>query len=82
MIRKIFNLLKILRKLSVSGAVDVIDEVKNIPKILKFIFTFFLWEKNHFSDKSKTSGEKLCEVLQSMGTTFIKLGQFLATRPI
>ena len=82
MIRKIFNLLKILRKLSVSGAVDVIDEVKNIPKILKFIFYIFsLGKKNQLSDKSKTSGEKLCEALQSMGTTFIKLGQFLATRP-
>ena len=25
--------------------------------------------------------EKLCEALEGMGTTFIKLGQFLATRP-
>ena len=29
----------------------------------------------------KSAGEKLCEALQGMGTTFIKLGQFLATRP-
>ena len=28
-----------------------------------------------------TSGKKLCNALQGMGTTFIKLGQFLATRP-
>ena len=26
-------------------------------------------------------GVKLCNALQGMGTTFIKLGQFLATRP-
>ena len=26
-------------------------------------------------------GKKLCDALQEMGTTFIKLGQFLATRP-
>ena len=32
-------------------------------------------------DKQKTRGEKLCIALQGMGTTFIKLGQFLATRP-
>ena len=32
-------------------------------------------------DKKKASGEKLCVALQGMGTTFIKLGQFLATRP-
>ena len=29
----------------------------------------------------KKGGEKLCDALQGMGTTFIKLGQFLATRP-
>ena len=29
----------------------------------------------------KKPGEKLCIALQGMGTTFIKLGQFLATRP-
>ena len=28
-------------------------------------------------DKEKSSGEKLCLALQGMGTTFIKLGQFL-----
>ena len=32
-------------------------------------------------DNTKTSGQKLCDALQEMGTTFIKLGQFLATRP-
>ena len=31
--------------------------------------------------RKKTSGEKLCQSLEDMGTTFIKLGQFLATRP-
>ena len=28
-----------------------------------------------------TEGERLSKSLQSMGTTFIKLGQFLVTRP-
>ena len=32
-------------------------------------------------DNQKKPGEKLCAALQGMGTTFIKLGQFLATRP-
>ena len=32
-------------------------------------------------DNQKSTGEKLCLALQGMGTTFIKLGQFLATRP-
>ena len=29
----------------------------------------------------KDEGERLCFSIQNMGTTFIKLGQFLATRP-
>ena len=33
------------------------------------------------SNLNKTPGEKLCQSLEDMGTTFIKLGQFLATRP-
>ncbi len=32
-------------------------------------------------NQPKKPGEKLCDALEGMGTTFIKLGQFLATRP-
>ena len=32
-------------------------------------------------NNQKNPGEKLCIALEGMGTTFIKLGQFLATRP-
>ena len=82
MLKKIFHLFKIIRKLSISGAVEVLDEIKPIPKILKFIFYLFSFGSNGRIEKSnKTSGEKLCEALENMGTTFIKLGQFLATRP-
>ncbi len=82
MLRKIFNLFKILRKLSISGAVEVLDEIKPIPKVLKLIFYIFSYGSNNKRGKeNKTSGEKLCEALEGMGTTFIKLGQFLATRP-
>ena len=31
--------------------------------------------------QNKNPGQNLCDALQGMGTTFIKLGQFLATRP-
>ncbi|MAV76899.1 MAG: 2-polyprenylphenol 6-hydroxylase [Candidatus Marinimicrobia bacterium] len=82
MLKKIFNLFKIIRKLSISGAVDVLDEIKPMPKIFKLIFHIFSFGSNNKIESiNKTSGEKLCEALQSMGTTFIKLGQFLATRP-
>ena len=82
MFKKIFMLFKIGRKLSTSGAISSIYEIYNPPFIIKF---FFLIIGFNFSDKKSTnsssSGEKLCNALEKMGTTFIKLGQFLATRP-
>ena len=41
-------------------------------------FSFSHKETNR---NSKDDGERLCQSIESMGTTFIKLGQFLATRP-
>ena len=37
--------------------------------------------ENKKNDKNLSAGAKLRNALQGMGTTFIKLGQFLATRP-
>jgi ubiquinone biosynthesis protein len=82
MLKKIYNLFKILRKLSVSGAIETLDKLKPIPASLKFLFYIFsLGSRKKNSNLSKTPGEKLCQSLEDMGTTFIKLGQFLATRP-
>ena len=81
MFKKIFMLFKIGRNLSTSGAISSIYEIYNPPlgiKILLFLIGFN-FKKKVESDLS--SGEKLCKALQEMGTTFIKLGQFLATRP-
>ena len=82
MFKKLFTLFKIGRKLSTSGATSSIYEIYNPPitiKILFFIIGFsFNGKKNN---ENLSSGAKLCNALQSMGTTFIKLGQFLATRP-
>ncbi len=82
MLKKIYNLFKIIRKLSTSGTVEILDKIKPIPKSLKFIFYIFsIGSKKNKYETKKTSGENLCDTLESMGTTFIKLGQFLATRP-
>ena len=82
MFKKIFNLFKITRKLSCSGAIDTINEIKTVPKSLNFIFYLFsIGSSKRTENLKKSSGEKLCESLEDMGTTFIKLGQFLATRP-
>jgi len=82
MFKKLFMLFKIGRKLSASGAISSVYEFYNPPvliKILFFVIGFNFDNKKKFNNLS--SGAKLCEALQEMGTTFIKLGQFLATRP-
>ena len=82
MFRKLFMLFKIGRKLSTSGAISSIYEIYDPPitiKILFFVIGFSFNDKKNNNNLSP--GVKLCNALQSMGTTFIKLGQFLATRP-
>ena len=82
MFRKLFMLFKIGRKLSTSGAISSIYQIYNAPigiKILFFIIGFNFVDKKNSNNLSP--GAKLCQALQEMGTTFIKLGQFLATRP-
>ena len=82
MFKSIFQLFKIARKLAVSGAVDTINEVYKIPFIIKIFFDLFSIGLNKKQlPVQKKPGEKLCDALEGMGTTFIKLGQFLATRP-
>ncbi len=82
MFKRILRLFKIARQLSTSGAVDTINEIHAIPTSLNLFFNFIsLGADTKQIDKQRSAGEKLCIALQGMGTTFIKLGQFLATRP-
>ena len=82
MFERLFQLIKIARKLGSSGALSTINEVYKIPFILKIFFDFINFgSKKKIYEINKTSGQKLCDAFEQMGTTFIKLGQFLATRP-
>ena len=82
MFKSVFHLFRIARKLAVSGAVETINEIYNIPFAIKIFFDLFsIGSKKKQVLKHKKPGEKLCDALEGMGTTFIKLGQFLATRP-
>ena len=82
MFDRLLQLIKIARKLSSTGALDTINEVYKIPFILKIFFDFINFgSKKKVQEINKTSGQKLCDAFEQMGTTFIKLGQFLATRP-
>ena len=75
-------LFKIGRKLSTSGVTSSIYEIYNPPIIIKTLFFVIGFSFNGKKNNNNLSpGTKLCNALQGMGTTFIKLGQFLATRP-
>jgi len=82
MFKKLYMLFKIGRKLSASGAISSIYEIYKPPLLIKvFFFVVGFNFKEEEKNANLSEGEKLCNALQEMGTTFIKLGQFLATRP-
>ena len=83
MIKKIITLFKLGRKLAKSDALIIISKFIHPPPIIKIVFKilgFSLIKKQEISEY-KNEEKRLSDSLQSMGTTFIKLGQFLATRP-
>ncbi len=75
MFKKLFMLFKIGRKLSTSGSISSLYEIYNPPILIRLIF--FIVGFNFTSKKEEDNlspGVKLCNALQNMGTTFIKLG--------
>ena len=82
MLKSLIQLFIIARKLAVSGVVKTVNEIYDIPFVIKIFFELFaIGAKKKSLNNNKKPGEKLCDALEEMGTTFIKLGQFLATRP-
>jgi len=83
MIKKLFILFKIARKLALSDALKIISKFHQPPLIIKIFLNLFSisFSKNIYQSNKLNDEEKLCASIQEMGTTFIKLGQFLSTRP-
>ena len=82
MFKRVIKLFQIARNLSTSGAVEIINEIQTLPTSLNLFFNLMsVGSQTKPLDAQKSPGEKLCVALEGMGTTFIKLGQFLATRP-
>ena len=81
MIKKIVTLFKIGRKLALSDALDIISKIYKVPLLIRIFFNLlgFFGKKN--LNQNYNEKERLCRSIESMGITFIKLGQFLATRP-
>ena len=83
MIKKTILLFKIGRKLAKSDALKIISENYKLPLVIKIFFSILGFQLNVNTQKKieKTRGQRMCSSIQEMGTTFVKLGQFLATRP-
>ena len=74
MLKSVFQLFGIARKLAASGAIETINEIYNLPLVIKLFFNLFsIGSKKKQILKNRKSGEKLCDALAGMRTTFIKL---------
>ena len=83
MFKRLLTLFKIGRKVAKSDILNIVSKFHEPPfsiKILFKILSISLSSKKKV-DEYKSEGERLSDSLESLGTTFIKLGQFLATRP-
>ena len=83
MIKQLITLFKLGRKVAKSDILEIASKFQEPPIIIKIFFKIlaFSFSKKENFDSNKDEGDRLSDSLQSMGTTFIKLGQFLATRP-
>jgi ubiquinone biosynthesis protein len=83
MLKKIITLFKLGRKVAKSDILAITSKFQEPPLAVKILFKIlsFSFSPNKQLEINKDEGERLSSSLESMGTTFIKLGQFLATRP-
>ncbi len=83
MLKKLVTLFKLGRKVAQSDILNITSKFKEPPLVIKIVFKIlsFSFKKKDALEFNKDEGERLSSSLESMGTTFIKLGQFLATRP-
>jgi len=83
MIKKLITLFKLGRKVAKSEILDITSKFQEPPLSIKILFKIlsFSFSSKDNTQVSNNEGERLSKSLESMGTTFIKLGQFLATRP-
>ena len=84
MITKILTLFKMARRIAQSDIINIVSKFHQVPKIVRFfcyILSFSFSSSNKLDKRNINEEDKLCNSIQKMGTTFIKLGQFLSTRP-
>ena len=80
---KLITLFYLGRKVAKSDILNIVSKFQEPPLAIKILFKVlsFSFSGQKKINRDKDEGERLSSSLESMGTTFIKLGQFLATRP-
>ena len=81
MLSNFFILIKIGRALARSNSLSVFEEFYKPPLSIKILMRIFSLTTFNKDSENKTPGERLKNSFLTLGPAFIKLGQFLATRP-
>ncbi len=81
MLSNFFILIKIGRALARSNSLSVFEEFYKPPLSIKILMKIFSLTTFNKDSENKTPGERLKNSFLTLGPAFIKLGQFLATRP-
>ncbi len=81
MLSNFFILIKIGRALARSNSLSVFEEFYKPPLSIKILMRIFSLTTFNKDSENKSPGERLKNSFLTLGPAFIKLGQFLATRP-
>jgi len=81
MLSNFFILIKIGRALARSNSLSVFEEFYKPPLSIKILMRIFSLTTFNKDSENKTPAERLKNSFLTLGPAFIKLGQFLATRP-
>lgn len=81
MLSNFFILIKIGRALARSNSLSVFEEFYKPPLSIKILMRIFSLTTFNKDSENKSAGERLKNSFLTLGPAFIKLGQFLATRP-
>ena len=81
MLSNFFILIKIGRALARSNSLSIFEEFYRPPLSIKILIKIFSLTTFKKDSENKSPGERLKNAFLTLGPAFIKLGQFLATRP-
>ena len=81
MLSNFFTLIKIGRALAKSNSLSIFEEFYKPPLSIKLLIKIFGFTTFNKDSANKSAGERLKNAFLTLGPAFIKLGQFLATRP-